>query len=229
MARKRSVRARAKPTTRRAGTQAGTIPKLLFAQVSPHSIGGMSMFDMEGPVGADIVSNFMSDTDLITRTTYALQDAGFQVLQVSAYTINIAAPIATYERAFKTKVVPHELPTIKSQGISDTATFFSVPDTPRFGLIPTTGTAFENLIEGVAIETPRYFFAALSMPPKKAYWHLEVPHDVSLGCNADKAHRGGITGRGIKVAMVDFGPFCSPLLRRTRLPRPTGYVGARRG
>ncbi len=102
------------------------------------------------------------------------------------------------------------MPTIKSQGVTDTATFFTVPDTPRFGLITTAGTAFENLIEGVAIETPRYFIAALPMPPKKAYWHLEVPHDVSLGCNADKAHRGGITGRGVKVAMVDSGHFAHP-------------------
>ncbi len=106
MARKSSVRARAK--TKRTGTQAGrpSIPKLLYAQASPHSIGGMSMFDIEGPVGADIVSNFMSDADLLTRTAQALQDAGFQVLQVSAYTINIAAPIATYERAFKTESGP---------------------------------------------------------------------------------------------------------------------------
>lgn len=210
MARKSSVRARAK--TKRAGTQAGrpTIPKLLYAQASPHSIGGMSMFDMEGPVGTDIVSNFMSDADLLTQAAQALQDAGFQVLQVSAYTINIAAPIVTYERAFRTKIVPEELETIKSQGITDTATFFTVPDAPRYGLITTAGTAFENLIEGVAIETPRYFFAAQPMPPKKAYWHLQVPHDVSLGCNADKAHRGGITGRNVKVAMVDSGHFAHP-------------------
>lgn len=211
MARKSSVRARAKKS-KRAGAKAGqpTIPKLLYAQASPHSIGGLSMFDMEGPVGPDIVPNFMSDADLLTQAAQALQDAGFQVLQVSAYTINIAAPIATYERAFRTKVVPEELETIKSQGVVDTATFFTVPETPRFGLITTTGTAFENLIEGVAIETPRYFLAAQPMPPKKAYWHLQVPHDVSLGCNADKAHRGGITGRNVKVAMVDSGHFAHP-------------------
>jgi hypothetical protein len=77
MARKSSVRARAK--TKKAGAKAGrpTIPKLLFAQASPHSIGGMSMFDIEGPVGTDIVPNFMSDTDLLTQAAQALQDAGF--------------------------------------------------------------------------------------------------------------------------------------------------------
>jgi len=212
MARASAPRRGKKVTGRKTGTSGGqpSIPKLLFAHVSPHSIGGMSMFDVEGPVDPEIVSNFMSDADLTTRTAHALQDAGFQVLQVSAYTINIAAPIGIYERAFKTKVTAHELPTIKSGGVSDTATYFSVADTPRFGLITTKGTAFENLVEGVAIETPRYFFAAQPLPPKKSYWHLEVPHDVSLGCNADKAHRSGITGRGIKVAMVDSGHFAHP-------------------
>jgi subtilisin family serine protease len=37
------------------------------------------------------------------------------------------------------------------------------------------------------------------------YWHLDVPADVSLGVNADKAHRSGTTGRGVEVVMVDSG------------------------
>ncbi|MBM3785018.1 MAG: peptidase S8 [Acidobacteria bacterium] len=47
-------------------------------------------------------------------------------------------------------------------------------------------------------------------PPLKSYWHLHVPEGVSLGCNADKAHRGGITGKGVKVAMVDSGQYAHP-------------------
>ena len=187
-----------------------SIPKLLFAQASPHSMGGVSMFDVDGPIDSDMVENFMSDDDLINRCAQALADAGFQVLGASPYTINIAAPISTYERAFNTSITAHELPTLKNLGVMDTATFFSTEDTSRFGLIPTTGTAFEDLIEGVAIEVPRYYFAANALAPKKAYWHLAVPHDVSLGCNADKAHRGGITGKGVKVSMVDSGHFAHP-------------------
>lgn len=187
-----------------------SLPKLLFAQASPHSIGGVSMFDVDGPVDADMVENFMSDDDLIERCARALADAGFQVLGASPYTINIAAPISTYERAFNTSIIAHELPTLKNLGKKDTATFFSTDDTSRFGLIHTAGTAFEDLIEGVAIEVPRYYFAANALAPKKAYWHLAVPHDVSLGCNADKAHRAGITGKGVKVSMVDSGFFAHP-------------------
>ena len=215
MAKKADVLRTAKSKARAKGsasTKSGkfSIPKLLYAQVSPHSIGGMSMFDLEGPVATDIVSNFMSDADVITRSAQALEAAGFTILQISPYTINIAAPIATYEKAFKTKIIPQELSTIKSAGKKDTATFFTCADTPRFGFIGTQGTAFEALVEGVAIETPRYFFAPNAYAPRKSYWHLDVPHDVSLGCNADKAHRAGITGRGIRIAMVDTGHFDHP-------------------
>jgi len=207
---RRASKPRKSQSTSHRDKQGHSIPDRLFANVSPHSIGGLSMFDYDGPFDADIVSNFMSDEDLIRRAAQALQDAGFEVLQMSLYTINVAAPIATYERAFKTRIVAHELPTLKAGGVEDTATYFSVEDTDRFGLLHTSGTSFEHLIEGVAIETPRYYFATQPLPPLKAYWHLDVPAGVSLACNADRAHRGGITGRGIRVAMVDSGHFAHP-------------------
>ena len=221
MAKKSAVRASKTKAAPRSATKSSpkrktpvkvefSIPKLLYAQVSPHSIGGTSMFEYDGPMGPDMVGNFSSDPELIHRSAYALQDAGFQVLQITDYTINVAAPIATFEKAFKTRVVAHELACIKSGGVHDTATFFSTEGATRFGLISTVGTAFENLIEGVAIETPRYFMATNPMAPTKSYWHLDVPAGVSLGCNADRAHRSGITGAGIKVAMVDSGHFAHP-------------------
>jgi subtilisin family serine protease len=43
---------------------------------------------------------------------------------------------------------------------------------------------------------------------------LDVPGDVSLGTNADKAHRTEITGKGIKVAMVDTGHYKHPFFTK---------------
>src|SRR5438045_2753756 len=76
--------------------------------------------------------------------------------------------------------------------------------------IATTGTPFAVLIEGVAIEEPRYYMTPSQFAPLKAYWHLRVPADISLADNADRAHRSGITGRGVKVAMVDSGWYKHP-------------------
>jgi subtilisin family serine protease len=47
-------------------------------------------------------------------------------------------------------------------------------------------------------------------PPTRSYWHLDVPGDVSLGCNADRAHRGAVTGSGVTVAMCDSGWYRHP-------------------
>jgi len=49
-----------------------------------------------------------------------------------------------------------------------------------------------------------------AFPPPKAYWHLDVPADVSLGMRADRAHRRRYTGKGIDVVMVDSGWYRHP-------------------
>ena len=141
-----------------------------------------------------------------------MRDAGFEVLQVSptTTTINIAGSAETYRRAFNTRIVAEERPALKGPNEDNHATFIECPDTALPGLITTKGTQFEDVLEGVAIEEPRYFMAASMFPPPKAYWHLDVPGDVSVGCNADRAHRIGITGKGVRVAMVDSGWFKHP-------------------
>ena len=53
-----------------------------------------------------------------------------------------------------------------------------------------------------------------AFPPQVDYWHLDVPADVSLGMNADRAHRYGITGRGVRVAMVDSGWYRHPFFKK---------------
>jgi len=187
-----------------------SIPDRLFAHASPVSAGGVSLFDAQSRIRAETVTNFASDPSVMAKAVQALQQSGFEILQVSPYTINIAAPISTYQKAFNTKIEPLELPVIKEGAVKDTATFFDSPDTAIRGLIATDQTEFRGLLEGVAIEEPVYFMTASPYAPTKSYWHLDVPAGVSLGTNADKAHRGGITGRGIRVAMVDSGHFRHP-------------------
>ena len=187
-----------------------SLPLRIFAQASPRSIGGVSLFDVQEQISATSVVNFFSARDVVQRTVLRLKDAGFDILQVSPLTINIAGTVETYQRAFNTQLQAQERDVIRPEPDKTTATFVESPATPLPGLISTTGTAFEDVLEGVAIEEPRFFMAATVFPPMKEYWHLRVPADVSQGCNADLAHRAGITGRNIKVAMVDSGWFKHP-------------------
>ena len=217
-----------KETPQPADSAPEALPDLIYAQASPHSVGGISMFDADGRINAQNVANFESDDGLSERAVLLLQDAGFTVLQVTPSTINIAGPPAAYERAFEARLFTEERPVIKPGKSRTTSTFIESPTAERPGLISTEGTRFAELLEGVAIEEPATPFAANPMAPTQAYWHLDVPADVSLGCNADQAHRGGITGAGVKVAMVRQRPFRPPVLRRARLSRRPGRARPRR-
>ncbi len=185
------------------------IPERIFAQASPRSIGGVSLFETDNQIRANTVVNFFSEQDIVNRAVRQLAEAGFEVLQVTPSTINIAGSKVTYDAAFNTSIFAEERPVIKGSE-ETTATFLETPATDLPGLISTAGTAFANLLEGVALEEPRYVMAPSMFPPLKLYWHLDVPAGVSLGCNADKAHRAGITGKGVKVAMIDSGWYKHP-------------------
>jgi subtilisin family serine protease len=195
---------------RRSQPQSGPIPDRIFAQASPRSAGGVSLFEAQQQINAATVGNFLSQQEVINAAAARLQNAGFEVLQITPTTINIAGSRQTYEQAFNTTIVAEERMAIKPGAEVTTATFLDSPDTATPGLIATAGTSFEDVLEGVAIEEPRYFMAPSMFAPLKAYWHLRMPGDVSLGCNADRAHRGGTTGRGIRVAMCDSGWFRHP-------------------
>jgi hypothetical protein len=213
-------RAKSAGSEKAAGRAPG-MPKIIYAQASPRSAGGVSLFEAFDRIEAATVAHFASEQSVLAAAEARLREAGFEVLQVSSITINIAGPKEAYERAFKTSVVAEERTTFKSRALAaqatgrggppeETATFLDCPETTLPGLIATQGTPFEDLLEGVALEEPRYFMQPSMFPPPKAYWHLTMPGDVSLGCNADRAHRAGLTGRGVRVAMADSGWFQHP-------------------
>lgn len=190
------------------------LPSKIFAQVSPRSIGRVSMFEAQNQIQSDTVGNFFSEAEAVNEAVARLQEAGFEILQISPLTINIAGKPETYKKAFGTEIVVEDREVMKGMASGDgddnVAQFLETTENDTPGLIETDGTVFENSIEGVALEEPRYFMAPSMYPPLKKYWHLDVPAGVSLGCNADKAHRTGITGKGIKVAMVDSGWYKHP-------------------
>jgi Subtilase family len=214
---KKSKAGKAVPKTRAPKTQPikavaskEPVPSRIFAQVSPRSIGGVSMFEGQGQIQAETVGNFFSEGEVVNAAVARLNEAGFEILQISPMTINIAGTLAQFRRAFKTNIVVEDRPVIKGGAKKEVAQFLDSPDTSLSGLIQTQGTAFEDSVEGIAIEEPRYPMAASMFAPLKSYWHLRVPGDVSLACNADRAHRSGITGKGVKVAMCDSGWFKHP-------------------
>ena len=195
MASRRSSRSRRRPR----------FPDRIFALASPHSLGGTSLFEPGVSADATTVGDFVSEADVVARAVDVLAEAGFDVLQATPLMINFTGAKEQFESAFGTALVAEERPVVKQRGIEDSATFIDAPETDVPGLIDTGGTRFEDVLEGVALEEPSYLTAPTAFPPPQEYFHLDVPADVALGCNADLAHRGGTTGAGVTVAMVDTG------------------------
>jgi subtilisin family serine protease len=185
------------------------LPPVIYAQASPISRGGTSVFDAAGVITADQASNFISDERIIDEAVSRLAAAGFQILQRSAVTINIAGPPSLYEAFFKTRLVTEERPVIKPGARQATATFIDTADTDVPGLIDASRSPVADLLEGVAIEEPVYPFQEAN-PPAVNYWHLEVPDQVADLLNADAVHERGIRGAGVRLMMVDTGWFQHP-------------------
>jgi subtilisin family serine protease len=185
------------------------MPEVLFAQASPRSVGGASLLEAPSLVTQDTVGAFLSEDELVHASARRLGEAGFQVLQITRTTINIAAPPELYEEVFGNRLETEEREVIKGGAREDTATFVDTPDTPVRGLIATEGSDLGELLEGVAIEEPVYPHQN-AFPPPVGYWHLDVPGDVAAALGAERAHRRGVTGRNVSLAMVDTGWFRHP-------------------
>lgn len=185
------------------------LPPIVYAEASVRSIGGVSLFETPELVTSETVHNFQSESELVDSAVDRLETEGIDVLAVGQTTISIAAPVKVYERVFKTRIVPEERRAIKEFGKVTTATFLECPDTAIQGLIDPVDSPLADLLEGVALNKPVYYFAS-AFPPSKEYWHLDVPADVSLGMKADRAHRMDWTGRKVKVVMVDTGWYRHP-------------------
>ncbi len=198
-------------------TSGPKLPRRIFAQASPISEGGTSMFAGSKAITAKSVAEFRSDPRVITRAKDRLRRAGFEILASNRLTINIAGSATTYQRAFGRRLKAVEREVLKERRERGPVTFIEVEETPVPGLIDTSESSLADVVEGVAIEEPAVLFATPRpepFPPKVDYWHLEVPADVSLGLNADVVHRDGITGSGVKVVMTDTGWFRHPYFQK---------------
>lgn len=201
---KRSAAKKAPARRRASSRSSGGMPDRIFAQVSPRSVGGVPLFQASGVTAENVVA-YASEDAVIAEAVSRLHGAGFEVLQTSRTTINIAGSARLYEDVFSTGLVIEDRPVIKPGGIEAVGQFIETTNSDMPGLVPTQGTEMADVIEGVAIEEPRYPMAPNAFAPPVDYWHLDVPGDVSLGVNADKVHRSGITGKGVKVMMTDSG------------------------
>src|SRR5688500_8769693 len=110
-------------------TNPTALPSVVYAQASPLSQGGTSLFDSPSPIRADEVAAYTSEETLLRQAIAQLSSAGFQVLQSSPITINIAGPPDLYERYFETNLRADRREVLLPGSREGVSTFIDAADT----------------------------------------------------------------------------------------------------
>lgn len=60
-------------------------------------------------------------------------------------------------------------------------------------------------VTGIVFPVRPHYYAVSAFPPRVPYYHLHVPQDIARLLCAQAGHAAGLTGKKIKVAMIDTG------------------------
>lgn len=191
-------------------------PSKVYAEAVVRSASGASLLRCSSLVTSENVAQFQAEPNLVTLAAKRLQAAGFEILDVGKALISIAAKREVYERSFRTRLEAIERPVIKEMGQPSTATFINSVDGKPFGEIDTSETIWNEVLDGIAINEPIYYTqrpSAAIAPPTTTKKYLNLPDDVAQGLNAIRVHQNGITGKGVRVVMIDSGWYPHPFFR----------------
>lgn len=199
------------------------LPPLIYAEASVHSIGGESVFTIQKYITSETVTEFHSEYNLIQKAVIKLKENGFEVMNIGETSISISAPPNIFEKVFHTKIIQKEREISGIFGKTSTTVLDST-NSDVSGLINTNDSDLADVLEGVAINEKVILYSPpignsenintpgriSPDPPKKDYYYLEPPHDLIELLLAKRAHQNGVTGKGVKVVIVDSGFYRHP-------------------
>ena len=186
-----------------------TSEEQVVAIISPRSKGGVSMFETMTAITPDTARDFQSEKSDIDKTVSELERLGFNILSVGPISISFGGTQQLFDKVFGVEL-KKERKEIKPGHVVDFFTA-SKEDSARLLQLP---QSLAGICEGVAIAQPPELFQS-ELPPitpvhPAAYHYLNVPDDVAVVLKASQAHRKGITGKDVVVAMIDTGHFAHP-------------------
>ena len=193
------------------------LPLKIYSEVIVRSVSGESLLNSSEAVTSENVHRFYASVARLDLAAQKLRQAGFEVLDRGKVSITIAAAPAVYERSFQTTLEAVDRLVLKELGQTGITTFINAIDTKPFGEIDVSHTEWNSTLDGVAINEPIYYLSSLlpsATPPVTSKDYLSVPEGVAQGLNATLAHQQGVTGKGVKVVMVDSGWYRHPFFSK---------------
>lgn len=159
-----------------------------------------------GPITGDTLDRMRPDQSHFERTKAHLAKLGFEVTGAGRFSITARCSRKVYEEVFRTALTRYRLPFTAGQRQQANAFYF-----PGENAAWNPEAELASLIDDAYIQWPHIYMNSRfpgptsALPPSVGYHHLRVPGDVTMLLNADLAHRDGVTGKGVRVAMIDSG------------------------
>lgn len=174
----------------------------VFFEAALRSETGQSMFAPNTFLEPDNLRQFTPLAGRGLQAATVLQSMGFRVRQIGTFSISAEGSKELWERVFGTRVEA------KSQTVSPSigeVTYLSHVAGAPF----TIPSELSDLVERAYPQSPPILFES-PLPPRVNYHYLNVPADVATVCRSTPAHKVGVTGKGVLVAMVDSGFYKHP-------------------
>ena len=185
----------------------------VIANVSPRSIGGVSLFETADTITAGNVEAYKSAHDDVRDAKRELRKRGFHVFEEGSTdaTVSIGGSAKLFKDVFGAKLQKKKTETRPGVETEFMSTAVNGDDEE---VLHATGD-LGNLIEGLAVARPPILFAPGAIPPlapvaSGAYRYMFVPDDVAVVMRSARVHRLGVTGKDVVVAMVDTGHYRHP-------------------
>lgn len=177
-------------------------------EVALRADGATSAFDLDTLPTADSVGEYRVPRGLAIEAARRLQDRGVTVHDIGAFTISASSSEDRFEQVFGVPLEPVPLP--DDVPIPDDYTAVA----PRRRVQVPAGEGLDEVVDRVYVQhDPILFAGERALPPfvlSDDAFRLRVPGDVAQLMQATAVHRRGITGRGVRVAMVDSGFYHHP-------------------
>ncbi len=177
-------------------------------EVALRADGTMSAFELDVLPTVDTVGEYRVPRGVAIEAARRLANQGVAIHDIGAFTISASASVERFEQVFGAQLEMVELPT--DVPIPDDYTAM----TPRHRVEAPTAEGLDELVDRIYVQPDPIFFAgerdlpAFSLSTDK--YRLRVPGDVAQLMQASAVHRRGMTGRGVRVAMVDSGFYHHP-------------------
>jgi serine protease AprX len=184
------------------------LPSKIYAEALVRSATGQSLLRSPNLVSSENVKLFHSTFKQKQIAVNRLRASGFEVLEIGDFSINVAASPEIYERSFGSSLEVVQRPVVRELGTIGMAEFVNSADQSPLGEIDISGTHWVDILDGVAINEPVYFLRQSvpdNIPPKTNTRYLQVPDDLATELGATLAHSQGITGKGVRVVIIDSG------------------------